>query len=313
VRLSVVIPTRDRREKLERVLQALRPQLDEVPGGAEVLVVDDGSSDGTGAWLATAGGVRAFRLEGTGPARARNLGAREAAGELLLFLGDDTVPEPRLLALHDAAHREPHHGPRAVLGLTDWDRQRMRVTPLLAHLNAKGAQFGFALIRDAEDVPFNFFYTSNVSLPRDTFLGLGGFDEAFPSAAWEDVELAYRATRTVPPLRIVYRPQARVRHDHPTTLAAARARQAHVGRAAHTLLRKWPELADWVGAGRARGLPRHRPVAVSLLERLIAACDGRGLRLPAAVYDRVLRWDYLDGLRSALEDEPRASGLHFES
>src|SRR5205085_10706294 len=96
---------------------------------------------------------------------------------------------------------------------------RMRITPLLVHLHGQGTQFGYALLKDPEDVPFNFFYTSNVSLPRTLFLSLGGFDTTFRAAAWEDIELAYRASRERG-LRMVYRPAARCRHDHPTDLDA---------------------------------------------------------------------------------------------
>ena len=94
----------------------------------------------------------------------------------------------------------------------------------------EGTQFGYSIIPDPDDVPFNFFYTSNVSLPRGTFLALGGFDEEFPYAAWEDVEFAYRATRATPALRMVYRPAARTRHNHPTDPALLPSQAAKAGR-----------------------------------------------------------------------------------
>jgi len=305
VRLSVVIPTRGREASLAGVLDALASLAGEVGGGLETIVVDDGSTDGTPAFLAArpkdAASVRALRQESAGPARARNAGAAAARGERLVFLGDDTVPEPGFLATHAAPPER--EGPVAVLGYTAWDRSRMRVTPFLTHLNEKGAQFGYGLIRDPENVPFNFFYTSNVSLPRETFLSLGGFDESFPSAAWEDVELAYRASRAKEPLVIVYRPAARTRHAHPTTVASALARQRASGRAAAVFARKHPELAKWLGADAARA-PGRASLREAAASRAIALLDPLGIPLPSSVYEAVLRRPYLDALSEALADRP---------
>ncbi|HKC24016.1 MAG TPA: glycosyltransferase [Thermoanaerobaculia bacterium] len=306
--LSVVIPTHGRRAILARVLDALAAQAGEV-AELETIVVDDGSRDDTqellGLRRADAANVAVLRQKNAGPACARNAGAAAARGARLVFLGDDTVPEPGFLATHAAP---PERGrPVAVLGYTTWDTERMRVTPFLTHLNERGAQFGYALIADPEDVPFNFFYTSNVSLPRDAFFALGGFDVSFPSAAWEDVELAYRASRAKERLLIVYRPSARARHEHPTTLESVLRRQRASGRAAALFARKHPELSAWLGVDEARMLGWSRPLGVAAAARALAALDPLGLPLPRRVYDKVLRRPYLEGLREALAEASRAS------
>jgi|GEM_PF-240487 len=304
VRISVVIPTFDRLAELKRTLAALESQRTSLPFGVEIVVVDDGSRDGTDAflreWAARTTGAKALSQENAGPARARNRGAAAAGGEIVLFLGDDTVPERGFLSAHEKAHRLGGSGPLAVLGYTTWDEERMRVTPFLTHLNEKGTQFGYAIIPDPDDVPFNFFYTSNVSLPRGTFLALGGFDEEFPHAAWEDVEFAYRATRANPALRMVYRPGARTRHNHPTDIASFRRRQKKAGEAAATFARKHPELADWLGLEEAKARAGSRPLRLTLQELAIRLLDPFGIPLPGGVYDRVLRWDYLRGIRSVV-------------
>src|SRR5437660_1297223 len=109
-------------------------------------------------------------------------------------------------------------------------RRKARGVKLSVVVPTRGRRARLARVLDAlpgpEEVPFNFFYTSNVSLQRATFESLSGFDDSFPSAAFEDVELAYRATRATRPLRIVFQPGARALHDHPTTLDAALAREA---------------------------------------------------------------------------------------
>ncbi len=307
MRLSVVIPTHDRKERLARTLEELERQEPEVAGGVEILVVDDGSTDGTRELLTgreREGRLRAIIAGRGGPARARNAGSREAKGDVLLFLGDDILPEAGFLTAHDGAHREAGAEGRAVLGHTEWDASRMRVTPMLRHLERRGLQFGYGLIRDPENVPAWFFYASNVSLPREAFLDLGGFDEGFGGAAWEDVEFAFRAAGAPRPLRLVYRPSARARHDHPTTVGSFRARQRASGRAAAILARKRPDLAFALGVAEARTLGATRPAYLRGAEILVRSVDPLGVPLPGRIYDKLFRWEYLAGLREALGEAP---------
>ena len=105
--LSVVVPTYNRKETLSRVLEGLAAQT-LARASYEVIVVDDGSCDGTGAFLKEYSAP--FRFEAllqanTGPAGARNRAIRAAAGEIVVFLGDDTVPEEDFLDVHLRAHR----------------------------------------------------------------------------------------------------------------------------------------------------------------------------------------------------------------
>jgi len=301
---SVVIPTYRRPEVLLRVLEALARQID--PPSFEVVVIDDGSDDGTVARLGAYHPSYAFRFAtqpNSGPAAARNAGVRLARGSTILFLGDDTVPEPPLLAVHAAAHGERRPYPAAVLGYTTWPADR-RVSPFLEQINEYGLQFGYSLIRDPESVPFNFFYTSNISLPRSLLLDAGLFDTTFPHAAWEDIEMAYRLTRAG--MRIVYRPAAVARHYHDITFASFRKRQEKSGQAAAIFYAKHPELGDFLGVPQA------------ILFRNGGTLDGRWwpfwaaltqkLRLPGGRYavDHVLRQDYLRGLQGAL---PRGENI----
>jgi GT2 family glycosyltransferase len=229
---SVVIPTFNRRRVLAEVLAALDTQEEAPP--FEIVVVDDGSTDGTFEWLGqrTAGRpLRQLRQQNRGPAAARNRGVEVAAGARIAFLGDDTVPEGDWLARHAARHRQtttPADGAGvAVLGYTAW-HPRMRLTPFLRYINEHGLQFGYALITDPERVPFNFFYTSNLSLAREWLLA-EPFDESFPDPAWEDIEASYRLERRG--LRLVYEPRARLLHDHPTDFRRFGQRQERAGAA----------------------------------------------------------------------------------
>lgn len=298
--LSVVIPTFNRKDTVSRVLDALGRQT--LPrDNFEVFVVDDGSNDGTAEILEhypAPFDLTVMTQENTGPAGARNRGVRAANGEIVVFLGDDTVPESEFLAVHLRSHREAGGRKVAVLGYTGWPRER-RVTPFLHHINEYGLQFGYELIEDPDSVPFNFFYTSNISLPRRALLEVGLFDTTFPDAAWEDIELSYRLSQGG--YVIVYRPGAVVRHHHAITFDSFRRRQERSGRAAAIFYRKHPELADFLGVSSARV----ESTGVSLPLRFWAGlCERWEIPGGRRAIDRVLRADYLRGLKGALADAP---------
>ena len=295
---SVVIPTYRRPETLFPVLDALARQSG--PPEFEVVVVDDGSGDDTPLRLSAYRPPYPFRYfsqENAGPASARNRGVREARGRIILFLGDDTVPEPALLSVHGRAHADRRPYPVAVLGYTTWPRD-LRVSPFLHHINEYGLQFGYGLIRDPEQVPFNFFYTSNVSLPRELLLQAGLFDTSFPHAAWEDIEVAYRLMQRG--MRMIYRPEAVARHYHDITFESFRRRQEKAGEAAAIFYRKHPELGDFLAVPQAKLLPERRTLAERLLPAWAARAEKGALPGTRRALERVLRDDYLRGLKRGL-------------
>ncbi len=291
---SVVIPTHDRLDVLPEVLAALDAQAGAPP--FEVVVVDDGSTDGTAEWLA---GLRPgyplirLRQPNRGPAAARNAGVAAARGARVAFLGDDTVPAAGWLAWHERAWRERGASPElAVIGRTEWHR-RLRRTPLLDYLNEQGLQFGFALIRDPEQVPFHFFYTSNLSLERQLLLA-EPFDLRFPYAAWEDIEVAYRLSRRG--LRIVYEARARVEHDHATDLDRFAARQERAGYCAVVFRHLHPELGSFVGVGEVGPPPLPSRLAHRLREGLARALQSLPVSTPR-LWESVFRFHYVRGLQ----------------
>src|SRR5690349_427868 len=101
---SIVIPTYNRIDMLQRVLDALRTQIDAPP--FEIVVVNDGSTDSTDSVLASRTDIIYRSQTNSGPGRARNHGVTLAKGRFVVFIGDDTVPEPRFLAEHARIHRE---------------------------------------------------------------------------------------------------------------------------------------------------------------------------------------------------------------
>ncbi len=296
---SVVIPTFERPDTLFQVLDALARQKD--PPDFEVVVVDDGSRDETPSRLAAYQAAYPFRFfsqSNSGPAAARNRGIAEARGRLILFLGDDTVPEAELLAVHARTHGQTRPHPVAVLGYTTWPRGR-RVSPFLHHINEYGLQFGYGLIEDPESVPFNFFYTSNISLPRALLVEAGLFDTTFPHAAWEDIELAYRLTRMG--MKMLYRPEAVARHHHDITFASFRRRQEKAGEAAAIFYAKHPELGGFLAVPQAIGF-RDGRLSTRILPRWAALAERWELPGARRAIDRVLRDDYLRSLARVLRE-----------
>jgi glycosyltransferase involved in cell wall biosynthesis len=292
---SVVIPTHNRVDMLLRVLEALDNQADAPE--FETIVINDGSSDDTARVLSQWSGI-VFRTQpNSGPGRARNHGVSLARGRFVVFIGDDTVPEPRFLAEHARTHGEAGDDPLiACLGYTGWPRSE-HVTAFMDYINDYGLQFGYRLIEDGGIVPFNFFYTSNISIDRQLLAG-HPFDTTFPSAAWEDIELAYRLDSLG--LKIRYNAKAVTRHYHPMNIDTFARRQYTVGKSGAIFYRKHPELGHFLGVHEleSRTLADERQ-----LERLRRRARlGERFRFLARkdVFERLMREHYLRGLKDGL-------------
>jgi cellulose synthase/poly-beta-1,6-N-acetylglucosamine synthase-like glycosyltransferase len=171
----------------------------------------------------------------------------------------------------------------------------MRLNPFLRYINEHGLQFGYALIKDREDVPFNFLYTSNLSLRRDLLLA-EPFDLRFPYAAWEDIELAYRLKKRG--LRLVYEPSATVAHDHPTDFVRFSSRQEKAGYCAVVFYRLHPELGPFLGVGPDGPPPLPPEGRQRWLERLVHALQMGPVGIPK-LWEEVLRYHYIRGLHRA--------------
>lgn len=236
--ISVVVPTYRRPDLLVRCLDALDGQ--DLPRERfEVVVVDDGSGDATAQVLRRPGVNGLVQPVNAGPAAARNRGAGAATGQLLLFLDDDIVAAPDLLSTHLARHAAGDES-LGVLGRVDWD-PGLAVTPFMRWLDRSGLQFAYdTWLREGPvDPPYAAFYTANLSMHRSTFERSGGFDERFPYAAFEDMELAYRLTGAG--FRLDYRPQARGWHTRAMDLPGFCRRMERVGESAELLRAAAPQ------------------------------------------------------------------------
>jgi glycosyltransferase involved in cell wall biosynthesis/GT2 family glycosyltransferase len=199
--VSVVIPTHNRPDKLPETLRALAAQnFDDF----EIIVVDDGSHPPAdlGEYSQDAR-FRLLRTPGIERSAARNLGAKNARGEYLVFLDDDITTEPDFLQRHYEAQRE-WKNVLAVGGIFLPDQ--VLETPLGKFRHAI-EQNVVPQTRGLVEMK-NFCAAANMSITRTSFEALGGFDEDLRSSEDQDLALRHTARGGV----IAYLPDASVLH-----------------------------------------------------------------------------------------------------
>jgi len=317
-RLSVVVPTYRRGPRLRHTLEAILASHREAVGDAELIVVDDGSPEPVRLeGLAPPAGfaVRLLRQKNQGPAAARNAGFQAAQGEIVLFVDDDIVLPPDLLAAHVSAH--DRLGPAVVCGRCVLEEPEDGKA-LYAYLEALGHDPG----RDAADefVPIAIVASGQISVRRSAFAAEGGvYRQDLETPGAEEFELSIRLRERGLPLVMATRIVGR--HAQAVDIATISRQQYKHGigyaEAAAKCPRTMalPELARAVagvgGDARARdGLARY------LLKRAVSASPVRaGLLALARTADRVpfprrLRWPlyraaisshFLAGVRRGLE------------
>lgn len=256
---SVIIPTHDRLDFLKKAVQSIGEQCF---ADYEIIVIDDGSTDGTKDWLTQAGSsLQAITQSNVGPGAARNAGARIASGRYLAFLDSDDVWFPWTLAVY-----------REVLEVSGWP------VFLAGKPNIFSDEAGLALVkreplgiekfRDylASGDEWRWWGVSSFVIRKDAFLDAGGFVEDRINS--EDADMALKLgvaagfVQITSPVTFGYREHAaNVTNDLGRTLAGIR----------HIVLSE--QRARYPG-GRSRArerweiLTRHvRPVALECLRR----------------------------------------------
>ena len=226
-RISIVIPTLGRPALLRRVLERLDAQTARA-GDFEAVVVADAKETAHDELEAAVGQAsfpaRLLRAERPGASAARNTGWRQARSPLILFLDDDVLPEPPLVAEHLAWHDRNPDEAIGVLGHVRW-ADELEVTPFMRWLE-HGIQFDYPGIVGT-DAGWGRFYTANASVKRAAVERAGGFEEERLPFGYEDLDLALRMHEGEG-FTLLYNRAAVAEHLHPMDLAFWRRRVARI-------------------------------------------------------------------------------------
>jgi GT2 family glycosyltransferase len=203
--ISVVIPTCNRPDLLEKCLRCLAPEVQGLPADRyEVIVSDDSRNDSSSILVSRSfPWVRWLQGPRQGPAANRNHGARNANAEWLAFTDDDCLPEPGWL--------------RAFCAEIETGKASVYEGRTFTEANTKGP-FWAAPSNETGGL----LWSCNMAVRRDVFWGLAGFDASFPFPHLEDVD--FRERLRAAGHDFVFCPKAGV--FHPLRPAASPTRQA---------------------------------------------------------------------------------------
>jgi glycosyltransferase involved in cell wall biosynthesis len=209
--ISVIIPTYNRHAMVREAIDSVLAQ---TVASFELIVVDDGSTDGTGEDLARlfaerAETVRIERIANRGPAAARNRGVAMARAPLVAFLDSDDTWLPKKLARHLEFMRE---NPGCAISQTDetWTRNGRRVNPGLRHRKRAGDFF-------VESLRTCLISPSAVLMRKELFDSIGGFDEDMHAAEDYDLWLRIQVEHEI---GLLDEPLVTRRGGHPDQLSA---------------------------------------------------------------------------------------------
>lgn len=207
LKASIIIPVFNAEKTIKDTLRALEKQEGIARKDFEVIAVDDGSTDKTIQMARKFRNVKLLKQKHKGPAAARNLGARKAKGDVIVFTDSDCVPESNWLK----EMLEPFKD-KEIIGVQGAYKTKQK---------SLIARFGQAEIEERYDKMLNFRFvdwigTYSGAYRKKEFLKAGGFDESFPIASGEDPDLSFRMAKKGK--KLVFNPKAIVYHRHPESL-----------------------------------------------------------------------------------------------
>ncbi len=268
--ISVIIPTFNRRETVRRTVEALAAQTFSADR-YELIVVVDGSTDGTAAMLHTLRPACRFRIieqENRGLAGARNSGYRAAETDLVLFLDDDMLCAPGLIAAHVAAHRaEDRIVAFGAIYLSPDNKPGLAAECFNREIGAFYLQQRRSTGAAWQDIECVF---GNTSLSRKALVEAHGFDEAFRMR--EDMELGVRLCRAGLKARYI---EGAVAYQYYAKSAADLIRDAEAFAAADVMFaRKHPDAPMQGQLHRFAMEPswKRKVLGIAALSPLVADC-----------------------------------------
>lgn len=182
MRISVIVPVHNGGRIFRDCLAALQRT---TYADWECVVVDDGSTDGSGAWAAAQGARVVQVTPKRGPAYARNCGAQTAVGDVLLFIDADVLVQPQTVG-EVAAVMQAHPDVAALFGSYD-------AAPGQANFLSQYRNLQHHFVHQRSSPEASTFWSGCGAIRRSLFLEMGGFDTVtYPLPSIEDIELGYR-------------------------------------------------------------------------------------------------------------------------
>ena len=211
--ITVVVPTYNRRKLLRVAIDSLRQQ-SHPADRYEILIISDGSTDGTDDDYRVPLDLPLTRLirqevEGFGLSAARNLGTREAKGRLVMFFDDDMVADKELVKNHVEAHQQFDENV-AVCGRVKLAAE-LPNTPFCQIVLGDICRLFAENEEEARFLSYHMALSWQTSFKRSALERVLGYDETFQCYGWEDIEFSYRATQQG--LRFFYEPKALSYHN----------------------------------------------------------------------------------------------------
>ncbi|MDD5163413.1 MAG: glycosyltransferase [Candidatus ainarchaeum sp.] len=203
MKASVIIPAYNAEKTIGQCLEALEKQ---AFGNFEVIVVDDGSKDKTAEIVEKFKGTKLLRQKNSGPAAARNLGAKSAKGEIIVFTDSDCIAEKNFLDEILAPFSD-----KRVAGVQGKYKSRQKED--FAVITQEEIEHRHKKI---ESKLIDSIGSYAAAYRKDVFEMMGGFDTSFPKASGEDTDLSYRISEAG--YKMVFAEKAIVWHTHPNTL-----------------------------------------------------------------------------------------------
>jgi glycosyltransferase involved in cell wall biosynthesis len=252
--LSIIIPTYNRKEILVSTLHSLQHQKNILWETIEVIIIDDGSSDGTFSEIEKKKNnypfdLHLFHQENQGQGNARNLALQHAHGDIILFMGDDIIFQQNALEEHVKVHRHYPQDTVACLGYTTWHPDLV-VTPFMYFLEHGGPQFNYPKLERTCPVidtrlglrraSYWYFYTSNISLKKNILTG-EHFEHGYTSYGWEDIDFGYKLSKEKG-LDILYNKNAIGYHYHIISDDSFAQRMRSNGKNALLFHQRYPEV-----------------------------------------------------------------------
>lgn len=242
--LTVIIPTRNRKQILKKSLESLTIQKG-ILKKFEVIVIDDVSNEPLLSITNKFKNNKKFNLKlirlkkHMGASYARNIGIKKACGKLVLFIGDDIIASEYLIKEHIDGHNHYSDNNYAILGYITWDKS-IRVDDFQKWLE-KGTQSNYESLQDNTEISYIYLYTTNCSFKKEFLLKNGLFNNNL-KIYFEDLELAYRLKKRN--LKIIYLKNAKAYHHHKYSLNIYIKRMILTGKSAYVLLKIHPELKN---------------------------------------------------------------------